>query len=314
MKKVSIVVTVYNTSKYLRKCLDSLVNQTYKDFEIIIINDGSTDNSLDIIMDYKNKYEFITVYTTKNGGRAKARNYGISKVNTEFFMFVDSDDYIDLSMLSSMMKLVSSKTDIVVCDGMRVTSFVEKETISFFSTYVKEKNKCLMVSHPGPCGKIYRTKLFKDNKLSFPCDVKLYEDLALIPRLGLYTNNIEYIQKPFYKYVINEGSAMQQTSLNSNFHDIFKVLEILYNNLGDYPMELEYLYIEHMLRSASLRYISFKGTNKYLNLISNIMHEKFPNYRKNIYYKKKSYKFKIVCFLAYYRLFFLLRFLNKLFN
>ncbi len=82
-----------------------------------------------------------------------------------------------------------------------------------------------MLSHPGPCGKIYRTKLFTDNKIQFMNNIRLYEDLAVIPTLGLYTNKIVYVNKPLYKYVIHASSAIRQNGLNKNMDDVFDVVE-----------------------------------------------------------------------------------------
>lgn len=94
MVKYSFIVPVYNTSNYLKKCIDSLVNQTYKSFEIIIVNDGSTDNSLDIINGYKESNKNIKIINQKNGGLSNARNNGVKKASGEYIIFVDSDDYV----------------------------------------------------------------------------------------------------------------------------------------------------------------------------------------------------------------------------
>ena len=93
--KVSVIVPVYNTYDYLNKCLDSLVNQSFKDYEIIIVNDGSTDDSEKIIKKYQKKYSNIKYYYKENGGLSSARNYGIKYANGDYIAFVDSDDYVD---------------------------------------------------------------------------------------------------------------------------------------------------------------------------------------------------------------------------
>ena len=100
MPKVSIIVPVYNVEEYLERCLDSLVNQTLKDIEIIIVNDGSTDGSKEKIQKYINKYKNIVYLEKENGGLSSARNYGIPYAKGEYIGFVDSDDYVELTMLS----------------------------------------------------------------------------------------------------------------------------------------------------------------------------------------------------------------------
>ena len=314
MKKVSMIVLVYNVEKYLEKCLDSLVNQTYKDKEIIIVNDGSTDNSIDILNSYQKKYpEMIKIYSIPNGGRSNARNYGISKVSSEFFTFVDGDDYLDKDYLKIMMDKMSDNTDIVVCDAIRIINGEEATVLKFFKEDIKEKNKAMMLSHPGPCGKIYRTKLFKENNITFMRDIRLYEDLAVIPTLGLYTDKIVYVNKPLYKYVIHSSSALRQVTFNKNINDVFIVVEELSKKFdGKYRDELEFIYTEHLLRTASLRYTKYREGKKYIAKISDIMHAKYPDYNKNKYFKKVKFGFKLLCFLAYHKMYLFLKLVGKL--
>ena len=314
MEKVSMVVLVYNVGKYLEKCLDSLVNQTYQEKEIVVVNDGSTDNSLEILNKYKEEYpNILTIYSIPNGGRSNARNYGISKVKTKFFTFVDGDDYLDTQYLEKMMDKMDNNTDIVVCDAIRIIHGQESSVLKFFKDEIKEKNKAMMLSHPGPCGKIYRTKIFTDHNLTFLPNVRLYEDLAVIPTLGLYTNKIKYINEPMYKYVIHDSSAIRQTSFNENLHDVFIVVEALSNKFKNkYHDELEFIYTEHLLRTASLRYTKFNEGKQFIAKISNIMHEKYPHYNQNKYFKKVSLGFKLLCFLAYHKMYWALKMIGKL--
>ena len=97
--KISIIIPVYNTSKYLKKCLDSVINQTYKNYNVIIVNDGSTDNSLDIIKEYMKKSSSIILINQKNMGLSMARNNAVKKVESDYFLFLDSDDYLDINAL-----------------------------------------------------------------------------------------------------------------------------------------------------------------------------------------------------------------------
>ena len=104
MNKYSFIVPVYNTEKYLNKCLDSILNQTYKNFEVIIINDGSPDNSINIIKDYQARYNNIIVIDEENGGLSVARNNGIKAATGNYLIFVDSDDYVELDLLENIEK------------------------------------------------------------------------------------------------------------------------------------------------------------------------------------------------------------------
>src|SRR5574344_1567100 len=114
MLKISVIVPVYNTSKYLKKCLDSILSQKGQNFEIILINDGSTDNSEQIIKDYQNKFpDIIKLYTKKNGGLSDARNYGVQKANGKYFCFIDSDDYIDKNLFKELEKEFANEPDLI---------------------------------------------------------------------------------------------------------------------------------------------------------------------------------------------------------
>ncbi len=301
--KVSIIVPVFNTEAYLKKCLDSLVKQTYKNIEIILINDGTMDNSEKIILKYKEKYPgIIRYYKQKNKGQGAARNLGIKKAKGEYITFVDSDDYVDKNMID---KMISMQADIVICDILKE----ENDKTIYFNNYWNIKNdpsKNYMTSHMGPVARLYKASLFKDNNIYFKEGV-IYEDLATVPLLGMYTNNIKYVNEAFYHYVIRRGSSMKQIKYNKVLESIFNVMGYLSENITDnYKDELEYLYIEHLLYSASLRFLKFNRKDK-VNIVRNIIRKKYPNYKNNIYYKNKSIKFKVVCTLIYHKIYLPLR-------
>ena len=104
MNKVSIIIPVYNSEKYISKCLDSVLNQTYKNIEILVINDGSKDNSIDILREYEKKDDRIVVIDKENEGVAKTRNQGIKKATGDYIMFIDNDDFIDEDYVETYLK------------------------------------------------------------------------------------------------------------------------------------------------------------------------------------------------------------------
>ena len=121
--KVSVIIPVYNTEEYLRECLDSVVNQTLKDIEIICIDDGSTDSSLDILKEYAKKDNRITVLKQKNQSSGIARNAGLSIAQGKYLSFLDSDDLFELELLESLYKkIISTKSDIAICDADKFDS------------------------------------------------------------------------------------------------------------------------------------------------------------------------------------------------
>ena len=253
MIKVSVIVPVYNTEKYLAKCLDSLVNQTLKDIEIIVVNDGTKDNSEKIINEYLKKYSKIRYYKKENGGLSSARNYGIELANGEYVGFVDSDDYVKDGMFSKMYECaIKNNSDIVVCD-----TIMKKETSEYILKsnlkYSKDAVRNYIISYPMAPIRLVRKSLFKDYNFT---EKILYEDLCLMPTLAIMTSKISFLNEGLYYYVQRDSSIMT-SAFNEKQLDIFKVL----NNVKDkfiendlykkYEKEIEYLYITHLLRSAS---------------------------------------------------------------
>lgn len=299
--KVSIIVPIYKTKDYLEKCLDSLVNQTYKDIQIILINDGSPYDEEKIVNKYKKKYKNIIYIKQENKGQGSARNEGIKKARGDYITFVDSDDYIDLNMIEELINN-SNNEDIIISDILKEYG----NKTEYFNNYwnvKKEANKNYMTSHMGPVARLYKTSLFKDNNLFFK-ESSMYEDLAIMPIIGMYAKSIKYINKAFYHYVIHSGSSMKQELYSKKLENIFDVMNHLSDNIdSSYVDEIEYLYTEHLLYSASLRFLKFKK-KRIVDEIVKIMKEKYPKYNKNIYYKNKSVKFKLICFLIYHKVYF----------
>ena len=177
----------------------------------------------------------------------------------------------------------------------------------------------MMLSHPGPVAKLYKKDLFIKNNITF-LERVYYEDLAMTPVLSLYINKVSYVNEPLYNYLIRNNSTMKQTVFNSKMDDIFLVLEYIYdefknrNSADSYREELEYLYIEHLLYSASLRYLGYSVYKDRLDKIVNIIKGKYPNWNKNKYYEMKSKKFKLVCMLVYKKQYMILKLIKKLTN
>ena len=310
MKKISVIVPVYNVEKYLDKCLTSLIKQTYKNFEIIVINDGSIDNSLAICNKYANKYDNVKVYDYKNAGVAHARNVGIKKATGDYLLFVDSDDYIDEKLLENLNEfLKKNDCDIVCFDMYKVVNNVN----TYYHTsnsLVKDNIKRYIIGDSGPCNKLIKKKLF--NNLKFMEKI-YYEDLATMPILVLYTNKIEFLEEPLYYYVQRDNSIMHQKKFSEKLLDIFTSLDNVYEVYdGNYKDEIEYLYITHLLRSASMRFLEYDDTKEYLKEINDIIRTRFPNWKKNKYLKLSSFKLKIICYLAYNKKYRLLKILMKI--
>ena len=314
MIKVSIIVPVYNVEEYLDKCLESLVNQTLKDIEIIVVNDGTKDNSQKIIDDYVKKYpKLIKSYKKENGGLSSARNYGLKYAKGEYIAFVDSDDYVEHDMYEKMYnKAKTNDFDIVVCNTINFYDNGKKVYLKSNLNYSSDVIKNYLISPPMAPIRIYKKYIFDNVKFE---ENIFYEDLNLTLTLVKITNKIGFIDSFYYYYRQRSNSIMHQNNFDKRLLDIFKVLDNNYNKLyNEYSLEIEYLYITHLLRTATLRFLEYKNINEYLNQINDTMKTRFPNWRKNVYYKKSSKKLKLICFLAYNKLYFILRIIKKIFS
>lgn len=311
MAKISVIVPVYNTEQYLEKCLESLINQTLSDIEIIVVNDGSPDNSQEIIDKYKEKFpEKIKAVIQSNGGQSSARNNAMQYVTGEYIAFVDSDDFVELDAYEKTYNYAKDKELDVVCFGMNCIYDDGKITHSEQITKADEIDRVFMLNEAGPCNKIYKFSIWKNNNLKFREGI-IYEDLELIPQIVLYTDKIGYMDECFYNYIIHSNSTMNQTKYNPKLQSIFLVMETLKERFknSEFTQELEFLYIEHLLHSAMLRFLEFDEGKKDIRRISEIMKANFPAWYKNKYFKQQGYKYRIVCFIAYFKMISILKLL-----
>lgn len=207
--KVSFIVPAYNVSKYIKRCVDSLLDQNFKDFEVIVINDGSTDNTCDILSEMKN----IVFINQTNSGSSIARNNGIKQASGEYIAFVDGDDFITGDYAKETYEFATKyDADIVVCDFYKniknqdkyITDFSNQESLIDKKDYFLKLVKSKKVSH-NIWNKLYKKSLFDDIK--FPEKVFLGEDLNAYFKLVHKSNRIVKLNKAFYHYVIGDNNT-----------------------------------------------------------------------------------------------------------
>lgn len=303
--KISVIVPVYNVYDYLDKCLDSLVKQTDQDFEVIIVNDGSTDDSQKIIDKYVSQYSNMHAFSKENGGLSSARNYGIERATGDYVLFLDSDDYYEPDTIEILKKEAIDGDDIIVfrmfIDENGAVKKGPLEMEQFISDDKLLPSKKLLLYNPSACDKMFRKSLF-DNTLFVMG--KYYEDLGTIPLFAMYTDKIKFIDNYLYHYVKRENSIMNKSSYNAKIEDIFFITERIFssfkeNKLYDkYNEEIEYIYIHHLLRAASLRFLSYQKYDM-VDKIRNIIRQRYPKFMKNKYFKKYGFKRKLMCRLIY---------------
>lgn len=304
MKKVSVIVPVYNVEKYLDRCLESLVNQTLSDIEIIVINDGSKDSSLDIINKYlKNYKDKMKLIDQKNCGISVARNNGIKIAQGKYLGFVDSDDFVDVSMFEKLYNSIEkSKSDIVVCNYLK---YQDKNNILKIDV-VKNVHSDNIYKSPdminsidyAPWNKLYKRELF-DN-IEFPVNKK-YEDLNTILKVFLNAKSISTLNSYLYFYRVNElGETL---TINNKVGDILFIIDDLlkYSKSQDkyYLLEDEfkkmavdklfyYLILSYQLKDK--HYIM-----EFRNNIINLLNKNFKNWKKYFIFNSDfDFTFKLI--------------------
>ena len=229
MIKYSFIVPVYNTEKYLKKCLDSLVNQTYKDFEIIVVNDGSTDKSSSIISKYQKKYKNIIVIDKENEGLSMARNRGVQKSSGKYIIFVDSDDYVSNKLLEEVDKKIDDSDILrfqIATEDEEYTKINEYHEEGFESMCGYDAFRYLSSYHfvePAWCY-VIRKNYYIENKFSFKKGV-YHEDFGLIPYVIYKARKVKSIDYIGYHYVQRNGSIMNNNDYKKTVKKAFDMLE-----------------------------------------------------------------------------------------
>ena len=237
--KISIIVPIYNSSKYLRKCLYSIINQTYKDLEIILIDDNSSDDSYEICLEYKRKDNRIKLIKNKtNKGVSVTRNIALKNVNGDYLTFIDSDDYVDLDYVETLYNLIKENDyDLAIVGYKKIIK--NQENFLFGDEKVilnqEEAFKYLFYDNnftPGVVCKLYKKDLF--NEIKFP-ENKIYEDIEVIGKILLKVNKVIYHSVSKYNYVIRYGSLSFSSYTNRELARIKHSKELIDKVILKYP-------------------------------------------------------------------------------
>ncbi len=318
---LSIIVPVYNGEKTIERCLVSLLRQSER-VKIIVVNDGSIDSTEDIVLNLKKDNDNIYYFYKENSGISDARNFGVDKVETEFFGFLDSDDVVKEDMAYKMLRAIKDN-DICMAnftwvyeDGLR------KEA---FDAGYKDKHEIIEKMFSTLWNKIYRTSWFRNTGIRFPSGLR-YEDTSVLIRLAYYMDRVAYVDEAFVDYYQIDGSITHTFNININdmiaVFDGIKEFYINKNAFDEYRPELEYLTIRFFLGSSYLRACRIVDKNIRKDTLDkgwNYLNSTYPNFKDNKYLNnagKKNKYFKVVNkFLYFYnaplfRLFYKLGFLK----
>ena len=240
--ELSIIVPVYNVEKYIERCLNSIINIKDLTYEILLINDGSTDNSKSICEEYEKKYsKKIKLYNKSNGGLSDARNYGLSLAKGKYISFIDSDDFILADNFREIIKIAQiNDVDIVTSDAYiyyddgtfkrktkrkKIKGIISGEDFLCRSI----KSKCMSMAAPLS---IFKMSIVKENKLKFKKGI-IHEDQLWTPILYLKAKTVIYVDKIFYMHYQREGSIMHSNNKDKRVKDLINIcysLNEYYNN------------------------------------------------------------------------------------
>lgn len=295
MPKVSVVVPIYNVEKYIKKCMDSLVNQTLQEIQIILVNDGSTDESGNIAKEYASKYTNKIIYLEKeNGGLSDARNFGMRYAEGEYIAFLDSDDYVENTMCEEMYnKAIQEVSDYVECDF--VWEYPDKTKKDKRNSY-NNKKEMLTNVRVVAWNKLIKREILEKNNISFPKGLR-YEDIEFTYKLIPYLNKTSYVNKEFVHYVQRNNSiANVQNERTAEIFTIFDNIIKYYqekNFYEEYKEELEYSYSRILLCSSLKRICKIKDSKTRKKLIEETfekLYQQFPLWKENKILNNRSIK------------------------
>jgi glycosyltransferase involved in cell wall biosynthesis len=303
--KLSIVVPVYNMAadNKLKYCLDSLVNQTVDDYEIIAVDDASTDNSLEILREYEAKYpdKFIAIHSKENLRQGGAKNKGINIARGQWIGFIDSDDWIAPDMYEKLIcKAQSTGADVVGCDyclvdthTMNIGKIVPNNTNDQTGLLDDEKYKKLVLNPGSMVIKVYLKKVIDENNLRFP-EKNFYEDNCASPIWLLHFKHFERVDEPLYYYYQHDASTVHEISLNK-CEDRLNMGERLISEakrcgyLEKYRDEFEFSFTKLYYMNTLFSYmLGVKNPKvKFLKKMATGIKNEFPDFQNNVYYKNE---------------------------
>lgn len=321
MPKASIIVPVYNVKDYLKKCVDSILNQTEKDFELLLIDDGSTDESGALCDGLARQDPRVKVIHQENRGLGGARNTGIKAAKGKWLLLVDSDDWIEPETLEKTVEAGERENADMVIFGFRSVDENGKVLHTFVEDLPKDRglslkeHKEILLTAPSAANKLYRRELFLRTGVEYPPRV-WYEDIRTTPKLMAAAGSLVFLDYVGYNYLQRTGSIMNNINIDRNVEIIGAFEDILpyFQEKGlfeEYRDELCYLTLYHAYLTASVRVIRLDRKHPLVPKFAAYLTENFPDYRDNKYRNILTRNQKIILALLEKKLYFLVALLFK---
>lgn len=293
--KLSIIVPVYNVLPYIRPCLDSLVSQTVEDYEIILIDDGSTDGTAQVLAEYAARYpKKIILRRVENGGQGRARNIAIDMARGDYLGFIDSDDWIDPTMYEKLWKRAEETgADVVVCDFLAKYSDGREELLP---ACIQEH---WLASAGSACNKIFRRSLVGDTRFAVGL---WYEDFYFSAMMLLLSRHTEFIAEPLYIYRRGQQSTMKNNNSAKNL-DMLTIMDML----SDYMLphgfreEFEFFLVNHVLLDSVNR-VACQNTpdqREVLHQLNAYVRKHIPDLSRCESYRRESRNRRLIMGLNY---------------
>ncbi len=310
--KLSVVIPIYNVERWLPACLDSVLAPACEDYEILAVNDGSTDRSGEIAADYAaRRPDRIRVISTPNGGLGHARNTGLEEARGDYLLFLDSDDRLAPGALREILGCLDGSFDVGLFDFRAVDE--QGHELAYTRGAAREGDFTLaecpqqLCEAPNAVNKLWRRSLFTASGVRFP-DRLWFEDLATVPRLYLHAERFRALNRPWYLYLRRGDSIMSSRGVERNLEMITALDTVLraYREAGlleRYHDELEYLALYHQLLTSCVRVAQLDPHSSVLPRLAEDFQNKFPRFRSNPYLRGMSAKHRLLLALILRRRF-----------
>lgn len=326
---ISVTVAVYNTEKFLAKCMDAILAQTYKNIEIIAVDDGSKDGSLGILQEYEKKDSRVKAIHQENGGLAAARNTGLEHANGKYVCFLDSDDYIEEDYLEQLYQcLTQNDADVAVCGYYKELPNGRTEDMLLGIEGIVERDEAIanMYMHNSfgaySWNKLFKMSIVKEYNIRYDLELRMTQDLYWSTLYMKQIKKAAYVNKPLYHYIYNEDSAVHKIKKTGKFNKKFltsikaheKTKEVLKDESEFVRLSFSERYVNTYMRLVVNMYYSHNRDKNLIRLAHKNVRKNIGHFLKSKHYKK-SQRLGALLIAVHPRVFmFVYGIMNKLFG